>query len=112
MNNLQHTNLDYLQATCGDSVEMMRSIIKMFIDSTPETLLEMRENIVDKNWDLLKRNAHKTKSSFMMVGAKQIGDTLQVIELSSIAGNSNELGNLLSDIENKMDSIIDELKTV
>ncbi len=111
MNNSKHTNLEYLETTCGGSTDMMHAIIKMFIDSTPPILAEMRNNLMSRNWDALKSNAHKVKSSFMMIGALALGNKLQEIELSSVNGDELQLNSMLVIIESSMEAVIGELKT-
>jgi HPt (histidine-containing phosphotransfer) domain-containing protein len=106
----QLTNLSYLKATCGDSNDMMNSIITMFLDTTPPILADMHLNIASKNWELLKRNAHKAKSSFMMMGAKSTGEKLEEIELNSTEEESPNLIRLLTNIETECTVVFEELR--
>jgi HPt (histidine-containing phosphotransfer) domain-containing protein len=104
------TDLNYLKTTCGGSEEMVNQIVNMFLESTPELISEMKTSLAEENWEVLKRNAHKAKSSFLMIGAKITGKKLERIELGTENPTQTDLGDLVAEVENESDYIFKELK--
>ena len=104
------TDLNYLKTTCGGSQEMVDQIVSMFLESTPELISEMKTSLTEGNWEVLKRNAHKAKSSFLMIGAQVTGKKLEKIELGAEYPQQINLGDLVAEIENESDYIFNELK--
>lgn len=105
------TDLTYLSATCNGDAEMIGQIVSMFKSSTVEVLNNMVKNINDADSDTLKRNAHKAKSSFRMIGASDTAHKLEFIELNSTL-QKEELAALIEDINIDVDAIYKELATV
>ena len=104
------TDLNYLKTTCGGSEEMVNQIVNMFLESTPELISEMKTSLAEENWEVLKRNANKAKSSFLMIGAKITGKKLERIELGTENPTQTDLGDLVAEVENESDYIFKELK--
>jgi len=104
------TDLNYLKTTCGGSEEMVNQIVNMFLESTPELISDMKTSLDEENWEVLKRNAHKAKSSFLMIGAKITGKKLERIELGVETPKLANLSDLVSEVENESDYIFNELK--
>lgn len=105
------TNLEYLEATCVGSPEMMKQILEMFLNSSPDSIGKMKQFIQESNWTDLKREAHKTKSSFLMMGAKQTGSKLQDVEtLSGEGPDSAQLSGLVDQIEKESHLVYEEIK--
>jgi len=76
-------NLDYLdQLSDGDtdwSIEMMN----MFIENTPASIQDMRNQYAEKNWPTLRRIAHTLKSQLNMLGIKSLSGIILTIEKSA-----------------------------
>ncbi len=105
-NTLSMVNLGYLKETCGGSQDMVDQIIRMFLDTTPGLIAEMKQNLHNDQRDDLKRNAHKAKSSFLILGAKITGEKLQQIEHGAGSSLHQELGQLLSEVEDESNAIL------
>lgn len=107
---MKYTNLEYLKTTCAGSMEMVSQIIEMFLKSSPEAIVHMKQANGSNNWDELKREAHKAKSSFLMMGAKLTGDKLAQIELGSANPDIDKLNTLIHEVEEESSIIYNELK--
>ncbi len=107
---MKYTNLEYLKTTCAGSMEMVTQIIEMFLKSSPEGVVHMKDAFGSNNWDKLNRDAHKAKSSFLMMGAKLTGDKLAQIELGSANPDIDKLNRLISEVEEESSIIYNELK--
>jgi HPt (histidine-containing phosphotransfer) domain-containing protein len=106
------TNLEYLRTTCGGANDMMKQILDMFLQSSPASISQMKKCIGEANWPDLKREAHKAKSSFLMMGAKITGAKLQEMETNS-GENPDAISmiDLLDAIEKESAIIYTEIKT-
>lgn len=102
-------NLEYLNTTCGGSEEMVQTILDMFVSSTPEMMEDLKEQFESKNWDGLKRAAHKAKSSFLTIGARSTSDKLQRIESAALTPDAKGLVPLVDAVLRESDQIIQEL---
>ena len=110
-NTTQLSNLEYLKTTCGDSADMIKQIADMFIQTSPESIVKMKQLISASNWIDLRREAHKLKSSFLMMGASSTSGKLQEIESSAENLEDDYLLELMNQIENESSIIYDEIKT-
>jgi len=101
---------NFLKITCSGSQELIDQMISIFLATTPEIITAMKSNLNDENWDTLNLNAHKAKSSFLIIGAVLTASKLEKIELGTENPNQHNIKDLLSDIEHESNSIFDELQ--
>lgn len=111
MTNTQLTDLEYLKTTCGGSMDLVRNILQSFLDKTPEIISDMRKNFSEKNLESLKGNAHKAKSTFLIIGAQLTGKKLESIEHNALAGEENAIEGLMTDVEQESQLIYNELQS-
>lgn len=105
-------NLDYLRLTCGGSEEMVKMVIDMFVSTTPDLITELNFNVGIRNLSATARVAHKLKSSFLTIGAKQTSQKLELIELGAKSNKQIGMGELVKLVKLESDEIISELKTL
>lgn len=110
MTNNSHINLDYLTTTCAGSMEMVGQIVEMFLKISPASITLIKEAFDAQKWDDLKRESHKAKSSFLMMGAKVTGDKLAQVEAGSMDPDVVKLSALIDEIEDESKAIYSELK--
>ncbi|GHT23740.1 hypothetical protein FACS189430_07490 [Bacteroidia bacterium] len=77
------TDLKYLRQMTGDSAEIMKEMIDMFLTQLTETSVELGSLYESNNWLELSRLAHKVKSSALVMGAEQLAHNM--IELEGLA---------------------------
>lgn len=63
----------------GSDAEV-KLMLQMFIDLTPNVLIEMEDALQKENWVLLGELAHKVKSSFRLMGMKKMVEEAYFIE--------------------------------
>lgn len=107
----QLSNLNYLKATCDQSVEMINQIADLFLQSSPPSIHKMKQLISESNWNDLKREAHKLKSSFLMMGATLTSTKLQEIESNAEDKERARLSELVNQIEIECTTIYNEIIT-
>ena len=81
---MAYTNLDYLRNITGGDKESIREIILLFIEQVPEFIGNMKKHLEEKNYIDLGREAHKAKSSVMILGMEDLGHDLKALQLSTI----------------------------
>lgn len=65
------TNLDYLRQHTKGNPEMMKQMIKIYLDETPKLIDTMKQSIDNMDWDSLKRAAHSIIPTFAIMGINQ-----------------------------------------
>ena len=79
------TDLNYLRTiTEGDSVAM-REIINMFIEQVPEFIGNLNKYLKEEKYAELGKEAHKAKSSVMIMGMDDLGHDLKALQLATIS---------------------------
>jgi len=87
---MSYTNLDYLRNITGGDKNSMRENILLFIEQVPEFIGNMKKHLEEKNYAELGREAHKAKSSVMILGMEELGYDLKSLQLSTISGTRVE----------------------
>ncbi len=87
---MAYTNLDYLRNITGGDTESMREIILLFIEQVPEFIGKLRKHLIEKNYPELGKEAHKAKSSVMILGMNDLGHDLKSLQLATISGTGEE----------------------
>ena len=76
-----------------DDLDCLCEVLQLFIESTPIIMSEIKEAIIEKNWDEVYKKSHKIKSS---IGILQMAKLMSLI--SKVESNAKERKNL-EDIE-------------
>lgn len=87
---MAYTNLDYLRNITGGDKNSMREIILLFIEQVPEFIGNMKKHLDEKSYIELGREAHKAKSSVMIMGMEDLGWDLKSLQLATISGTREE----------------------
>ena len=84
------TNLNYLHTiTEGDNVAMSE-IITLFIEQVPEFIENLKKFLAEGRFAELGNEAHKAKSSVMIMGMDSLGHDLKVLQIDTINGTGKE----------------------
>ncbi|WP_109437048.1 ATP-binding protein [Aquimarina sp. AU119] len=81
--NKKFCDLSFLKKTFDDDKEIIKSVLQIFIEETPEEYKKLKEAIENKNINVIKGIAHKLKSSFKTIGLQKETSILEDIERSS-----------------------------
>jgi CheY-like chemotaxis protein len=65
------TNLDYLRQHTKGNPEMMKQMIKIYLEETPKLVDTMKQSIDNMDWDSLKKAAHSIIPTFSIIGINQ-----------------------------------------
>lgn len=98
-------DLSYLEATFGGNKTIINKVLQSFIDNTPQLLIELEDNIANYSWKEVKMIAHKIKSSFNTIGAKNVGELLGRIELETSDYDKLNISLLINQVRSMSDNI-------
>jgi HPt (histidine-containing phosphotransfer) domain-containing protein len=110
---MAYTNLNYLQNITGGDTETIRELIQLFIEQIPEFTGNLRKHLEEGQYLELGREAHKAKSSVMIMGMDDLGWDLKALQLATIAGTKVETyGSYVDRFEKECTLAIEELQQV
>ncbi len=103
-------DLSYLKATTENDPTVIKDLIKLFMDQLPD----LRKNILNayenRNWKALKEAAHKSKSSFQIIGAYTQADELKQMEIMAVEErDKKEYDLLIKNFKNTCNQVVIEL---
>ena len=75
------TNLSYLEELAAGSSDFIEDMIQVFIQQTPDSILELEEFCREQKWEELKTLAHRMKPSISFVGIKKLNKIMEQLEL-------------------------------
>lgn len=97
-------DISVIKGLVGDDDEVIKMFFNKFIDSAPDEIKEIKNAIDNNDFLEAKAKAHKLKSSAKAIGANNLGDLCQKIEVES---SSNEQKTLYDIYESLHDEFID-----
>ena len=78
---MAYTDLTYLKEITGGENEIVKEMIEMFLAQVEEFKENLNKYLNDKNWVDLGKEAHKAKSSVLIVGMEDLGKNLKKLQL-------------------------------
>jgi HPt (histidine-containing phosphotransfer) domain-containing protein len=78
---MAYTDLSYLKEITGGEKSIVVEMVEMFIAQVDEFKANMTQYLNDKNWVDLGKEAHKAKSSVLIVGMEELGKNLKKLQL-------------------------------
>ena len=79
------TNLDYLRTITEGDTESIRELIILFIEQVPEFIENLKKFLAEGRYAELGNEAHKAKSSVMIMGMDELGHDMKSLQLDTIA---------------------------
>jgi HPt (histidine-containing phosphotransfer) domain-containing protein len=78
---MAYTDLTYLKEITGGESEIVKEMIEMFLAQVSEFKENLDKHLKDENWVDLGKEAHKAKSSVLIVGMEELGKNLKKLQL-------------------------------
>lgn len=94
---MAYTDLTYLKEITGGESSIVTEMVEMFIEQVDEFKVNLNKFLEEKNWVELGKEAHKAKSSVLIVGMEELGKNLKKLQL-------------LTEEENEIDTYADYVK--
>ena len=83
--NAQVFDRTVLAEMTGNDAQLAQEIMRAFEKDTRAALDELSQAIARGDWNLVRRLAHRTKGSSLIIGAKTLAETLGKLEISAAA---------------------------
>ena|ERR1041385_252489 len=106
------SNLDQLQSLTGGSSQLIKKFIDAFLQTAPQKLKELEQNIKEKNTTGIKAVAHASKAQFAYMGMQEIKAKFERIEHLAVESKLGEIEKIYSEIVAQAHQGISELENV
>lgn len=103
-------SLDHLKEFVGDNNEQILLMIDSFKTQLAQFLLMMNTNFIDKNYEQIRKNAHKLKTSFGMFGI--YAKALETIEFTKDEEFELNPDTIIQPLKEHINQIFAELNTI
>lgn len=103
-------SLDHLKEFVGDNNEQILLMIDSFETQLAQFLLMMNTNFIDKNYEQIRKNAHKLKTSFGMFGI--YAKALETIEFTKDEEFELNPDTIIQPLKEHINQIFAELNTI
>lgn len=107
------TNLEYLEQMADGDNEFIESMISYFITNAPVSIEDMKTNMNQGNWEMLRHVAHKYKPQLNFMGIQSILEDVETIEQNANkVKDTDKIPALLQKVERVTFQAIEELKNM
>ncbi len=86
---LQHVNIDKALSFCGDDMDFMLSVAKLYVEESPQMLKDLDRTYKEKNWKEFATYAHALKSNSRTLGIRDLTDAALGLENAGKAEDEN-----------------------
>lgn len=108
---MAYTDLNYLRNVTGGEPEIIREMIELFISQIPEFSENLNNYLAEKKYLELGKEAHKAKSSVLVVGMEQLGKDLKTLQLLTLDGKGEETyADYVKEFDKQCNAAVEELK--
>jgi len=106
-------NLDYLKQHTKGNPQMIREMIKIYLDETPRLITTMKESIDNMDWETLAEAAHSIIPTFSIMGIhKEYEDMAkQIKEYAAKKEQAAQINQLFVKVEDICNNAVKELET-
>jgi len=96
-----------LQELFGDDEETITEILKEFVEPSQECTAEVILALEENSLAGVSSGAHKLKSAARSIGAAEVADLCEKIEMESKKGNWEPVRNLTPQLKTELDQVVD-----
>lgn len=86
----KYIRLDYLNELTGGDDEIMGEMMNLFSENTPDVLARLRSLYNSKDWEEIKKVAHKFKPTLSYMGIKELEGVVPQIEKLALDNDPEE----------------------
>ncbi len=87
---MTYIDLNYLKSISGGDPEIMKEMKDIFIAQVPEFIENLKNFLKEGKYIELGKEAHKAKSSVMIMGMEELARDLKTLQQATIAGTNVE----------------------
>jgi PAS domain S-box-containing protein len=106
-------NLEYLNSRTKSNPKLMLEMISLYLNQTPNLILEMKKSLDKKDWNSLQATAHKMIPSFSIVGMSNDFENMakQVQEYANSQQQTENIEELVRELEQACNQACEELES-
>jgi len=109
-NKFRYIRLEYLNELTGGDEELIDEMMKLFLENTPDALENLKNLYDTKNWEEIKKAAHKFKPTLSYMGIKELDGVVPEIEKMALAHDpDNKIPSLLETLNHYCGETIKEI---
>jgi HPt (histidine-containing phosphotransfer) domain-containing protein len=103
-------DLKLIHEIAHGNTDFVKKMVRLFIDTMPPALAEMRQHLNDSNWKELGAVAHKIKPSIDTMGIELLREDIRTIErYAKESSNIDELPALMDKLEGVLQKVMVDL---
>lgn len=107
-----YTDLTYLKSVTNNESSIIREMIELFINQVPEFSAKLNKFLDEKNYIDLGKEAHKAKSSLLVIGMDELAKDMKELQLLTIENKKIEsYPNYVKKFDKQCFKAIEELKS-
>ena len=104
-------DLSFLKQMLDDNEEELKTMVKMFVELSPQTFKEIQEAANNGNWVSAGDLAHKLKSSLRIMGLNDLAKTALVIETEGRNNrNFSEIKNKIKELDESLSAVVEAMR--
>ncbi len=100
-----------LERVDGDR-ELLEELVRLFIETSPTSIEEMRRALEIRDAKQLDRLAHTIKGSSASLGANRVSQAARLLEMRARSGAIENAGELIDALQVELDRILPELESL
>jgi HPt (histidine-containing phosphotransfer) domain-containing protein len=105
-------DLTSLHKLSNNDTTFIKSIIGVFVDHIPASVLEMQQALEDRNYQVIRKTAHRIKPSIQTFGVKAIEDELKILNDDNSTLNHEKYTKIVSKIAHTLTRVVSDLKNI
>lgn len=72
--------LSMIEAIAGGDQDFVQTMLRLFIDTMPQSMQELQEHASKEEWELMGKTAHKMKSTIDSMGIIELKQDIRTLE--------------------------------
>ncbi|MGH9561551.1 MAG: response regulator, partial [Terracidiphilus sp.] len=92
--------------------ELLDELVRLFVESSPAAMQEMRQALNERDAHCLDRLAHTMKGSSGSLGANRVSEAALVLEMRARSGALENAGELIDSLQSELDRVLPEMEAL
>jgi HPt (histidine-containing phosphotransfer) domain-containing protein len=106
-----YTDLSYLKSVTNNETSIIREMIELFINQIPEFITNMNKYLNEKKYIELGKEAHKAKSSLLVIGMEELATDMKTLQLATLESKDTDTyPGYVKKFDEQCNKAIEELK--
>lgn len=109
----ENIDLSYLEEVTGGSTEIIKQLLELFLDETPDQIKKLYESCGKSEWEEVRSEAHKLKPTFLYVGLQEAHELLAEIEHGARNREYlDKLAEMIKSVEEEFNKVKPEIDSI